>query len=136
MAGFTRALVEFVTNSPFPVPHSPFPAMRVALLGAGGAAKACKYALRKLGCKVTVFHRRSLTDGFDLIVNATPVDPIPEYVFRGDELVYDLRYVPGTTELMARAAKAGCRVCNGFSMLRYQAEEQRKIWYGDGENMI
>ena len=133
VAGFTRALVEFVTNSPFPVPHSPFPAMRVALLGAGGAAKACKYALRKLGCKVTVFHRRSLTDGFDLIVNATPVDPIPEYVFRGDELVYDLRYVPETTELMARAAKAGCRVCNGFSMLRYQAEEQRKIWYGDME---
>lgn len=143
VAGFTRALVEFVTNSPFPVPHSrfpiphsPFPTMRVALLGAGGAAKACGYALRKLGCKVTVFHRKPLTAGFDLIVNATPVDPIQEYVFRGDELVYDLRYVPETTELMVRAAKAGCRVCNGFSMLRYQAEEQRKIWCGDNGNSV
>ena len=142
VAGFTRALVEFVTGNPDSVGIAlrairgaagvrALPNMKVALLGAGGAAKACKYALKKLGCKVTVFHRKPLTAGFDLIVNATPVDPIPEYVFRGDELVYDLRYVPETTELMARAAKAGCRVCNGFSMLRYQAEEQRKIWCGD-----
>ena len=154
VAGFTRALVEFVTGNPDSVGIAlrairfqsvgialrairgtagvrALPDMKVALLGAGGAAKACKYALKKLGCKVTVFHRKPLTAGFDLIVNATPVDPIPEYVFRGDELVYDLRYVPETTELMARAAKAGCRVCNGFSMLRYQAEEQRKIWCGD-----
>ena len=83
-----------------------------------------------------MFHRKPLTAGFDLIVNATPVDPIQEYVFRGDELVYDLRYVPETTELMVRAAKAGCRVCNGFSMLRYQAEEQRKIWCGDNGNSV
>lgn len=154
VAGFTRAIVEFVTGDSGSVGIAlrairsrsvgivlrairgaagvrALPNMNVALLGNGGAAKACKYALRKLGCKVTVFHRKPLTAGFDLIVNATPIDPIPEYVFRGDELVYDLRYVPETTELMARAAKAGCRVCNGFSMLCYQAEEQRRIWRGD-----
>jgi len=118
--GFTRALVEFAAV--------PLKGKRVALLGDGGAAKACRHALKKLGCRVETFHRRPLTAGHDVIVNATPVDPIPEYRFRGDELVYDLRYLPETTELMERAERAGCRVCNGFSMLRYQAAAQRRIW--------
>ena len=124
VAGFTRAFAEFTSA----VPGAGSVPLKVALLGAGGAAKACRYALKKLGCKVETFHRRPLTDGFKVIVNATPVDPIPEYVFRGDELVFDLRYVPEVTDLMSRAAKAGCRVCNGFTMLKYQAEEQRRIW--------
>lgn len=101
---------------------------RVALLGAGGAAKACLYALRKLGAEVEVFHRQTPVGHFDLIVNATPVDPIPDYVFRGDEIVYDLRYVPEITPLMARAAAAGCTVENGMSMLIEQARLQRLFW--------
>ena len=63
-----------------------------------------------------------------MIVNATPVDPIPDYEFTGRELVYDLVYVPAVTPLMARAAAAGCRVENGFSMLKAQAREQRRLY--------
>ena len=96
-----------------------------ALLGDGGAAQAVKVALRELGVKFKVFHRATPPQGFDILVNATPVDPIPDYKFTGRELVYDLRYVPETTPLMARAAKAGCRVENGFSMLRSQARGQQ-----------
>ena len=96
-----------------------------AVLGDGGAAQAVKVALRELGVKFKVFHRATPPQGFDILVNATPVDPIPDYKFTGRELVYDLRYVPETTPLMARAAKAGCRVENGFSMLRSQARGQQ-----------
>ena len=96
-----------------------------ALLGDGGAAQAVKVALRELGVKFKVFHRATPPQGFDILVNATPVDPIPDYKFTGRELVYDLRYVPEVTPLMARAAKAGCRVENGFSMLRSQARGQQ-----------
>ncbi len=99
-----------------------------ALLGDGGAAQAVKVALRALGVKFRVFHRETPPQGFDLLVNATPVDPIPDYVFTGRELVYDLVYVPAVTPLMARAAAAGCRVENGFSMLLAQAREQRRLY--------
>ena len=97
-----------------------------ALLGDGGAAQAVKVALKTLGVKFKVFHRATPPQGYDILVNATPVDPIPDYKFTGRELVYDLRYVPEVTPLMARAAKAGCRVENGFSMLQAQARGQQK----------
>jgi chorismate synthase/shikimate 5-dehydrogenase len=96
-----------------------------ALLGDGGAAQAVKVALKTLGVKFKVFHRATPPQGYDILINATPVDPIPDYKFTGRELVYDLRYVPEVTPLMARAAKAGCRVENGFSMLRAQAQGQQ-----------
>ena len=97
-----------------------------AVLGDGGAAQAVKVALKTLGVKFKVFHRATPPQGYDILVNATPVDPIPDYKFTGRELVYDLRYVPEVTPLMARAAKAGCRVENGFSMLRAQARGQQR----------
>lgn len=100
----------------------------VALLGDGGAAQAVKVALRTLGARFRVFHRETPPQGYDLIVNATPVDPIPDYAFTGRESVYDLVYVPAVTPLMARAAAAGCRVENGFSMLLAQAREQRRLY--------
>ena len=86
-------------------------------------------ALKTLGARFRVFHRETPRDEFDLVVNATPVDPIPKYAFAGHELVYDLRYVPETTPLMARAKAAGCKVENGFTMLAAQAREQRRIWW-------
>ena len=119
VSGFAEALVAFAGD---------VKGRRVAVLGDGGAAQAVKAALKNLGAKFSVFHRATPPQGFEILVNATPVDPIPDYVFTGREAVYDLRYVPETTPLMARAAAAGCRVENGFSMLMAQARGQRKIW--------
>ncbi len=115
--GFADALVAFAGE---------VKGRRVALLGDGGAAQAVKVALKTLGAKFRVFHRETPPQGYDILVNATPVDPIPDYKFTGRERVYDLRYVPETTPLMARAAAAGCRVENGFSMLLSQARAQRR----------
>lgn len=123
--GFAEALLSFCGRTDLA-------GMKVALLGAGGAAKAVDYALRRLHAEVTTCHRRPLDFTPDVIVNATPVDPIPEYAFRGSELVYDLRYVPEETPLMARARAAGCRVENGFSMLQAQARGQRRLFFGAG----
>ena len=119
VAGFAEALAAFAGD---------LRGKTVAVLGDGGAAQAVKAALTMLGAHFRVFHRETPPPGFDVLVNATPVDPIPKYAFSGHELVYDLRYVPETTPLMARAAAAGCRVENGFSMLLAQAREQRRIW--------
>ncbi len=120
-AGFSEALLRFLGRDTLV-------GERVAVLGAGGASKAVVYALEKLGAAVETFHRRPLTPGFRVVVNATPVDPIPEYAFAGDEAVYDLVYAPPETPLMARARAAGCRVENGFSMLEAQAREQRRLY--------
>ena len=117
--GFAEALVAFAGD---------VKGRKVAVLGDGGAAQAVKVALKTLGAKFSVFHRETPPQGFEILVNATPVDPIPDYVFTGREAVYDLRYVPEITPLMVRAAAAGCRVENGFSMLQAQARGQRRIW--------
>ena len=121
-AGFAEAICAFTGRESLA-------GLRVALLGAGGAAKAVMCALRRLGAEVETFHRRPLAPGFGLVVNATPVDPVPEYSFSGCEMVYDLRYEPPETPLMARARAAGCRVENGFSMLVAQGRLQRELFF-------
>jgi len=79
-----------------------------------------------------------VADHSDLIVNATSVgmeggpqgDPLEWYDFSGHEAVFDLVYKPERTALLCRAKAAGCRVSNGYAMLRYQAAAQFTIWTG------
>ena len=119
--GFAEAILTFMGRDSLE-------GVKAALLGNGGAAKAVLVALKRLGAEVEIFHRRQLTAGFDLIVNATPVDPVEDYSFSGSEKVYDLRYEPPMTPLMERAKKAGCKVENGYSMLVAQAKRQLEIF--------
>ena len=75
----------------------------------------------------------------DLIVQATSLgmkggidgDPLEFYEFDGHEKVYDLIYKPSKTALLARAEEAGCKTANGYTMLRYQAAGQYKLWMGE-----
>lgn len=75
----------------------------------------------------------------DFIIQATSVgmadshegDPLEFYEFDGHEQVFDLIYSPPQTPLLARAAAAGCRVMNGFQMLKYQAAGQFRLWMGE-----
>ncbi|HPO01811.1 MAG TPA: type I 3-dehydroquinate dehydratase [Treponemataceae bacterium] len=60
----------------------------------------------------------------------TEHDPIDFYSFSGHEAVYDVIYHPETTRMLKRAQKAGCRICNGYSMLKYQAYLQYKLFTG------
>lgn len=157
--GFTRALKEFlgVEN---------LKGRKVAVIGAGGAACAIIYAIKKLGAETCIFNRtvskaETLAKKFDceyagldesvlpklkeyseIIVQTTSKgmnsaepanadnDPIFFYDFDGHEQIYDIVYVPEVTPVMGRAAAAGCRVCNGFDMLRYQGYEQFDLFTG------
>jgi 3-dehydroquinate dehydratase/shikimate dehydrogenase len=132
---------------------------RCAILGAGGAARACIWALKNEGADVTIFARdaakaeflaktfevghRSL-DGvlfgsFDIVVNATPVGtsgesanatPATAAQLRGVRLAYDLVYNPTATRFIREAGEAGSKVLYGSEMLLAQAAEQFKLWTG------
>jgi len=74
----------------------------------------------------------------DVIIQTTNVgmapdtdhDPLDFYAFNGHEAVYDVIYKPEKTRLLRRAQKAGCRICNGYTMLQYQAHIQYKLFTG------
>ncbi len=116
---------------------------KVLILGAGGASKACVYALEKEGAEVTVFSRSEIQNlklkilNFDVIVNATPLGmtgksegetPLNVEQIRGVKLVYDLVYIPHETELIKQAQSIGIKTLGGLEMLLRQAIEQQKIW--------
>jgi 3-dehydroquinate dehydratase/shikimate dehydrogenase len=129
---------------------------RVALLGAGGAARAVAVALASQRARVTVYARQrqravdvaALVDGsvgdwppnpggWDLLVNCTPVgmypaaedSPLPPEYLRGGT-VYDLVYNPQKTRLLRDAEVAGCPTLGGLDMLVGQARQQFEWWTG------
>lgn len=129
---------------------------RVAILGAGGAARAVATALAGTGARVSVRARRldeaiavaRLADGasgplppapgtWDILVNTTPVgmfphvdaSPVPAGALGGG-LVYDLVYNPPVTRLLEEAAAAGCETLGGLEMLVAQARAQFRWWTG------
>jgi shikimate dehydrogenase len=132
---------------------------RCAVVGAGGAARACVWALKQEGADVTVFARdKSTTEflaktfgiqgqkfpvasfkGFDVVINATPLGTRGEgehesiattEQLRGVRLAYDLVYNPSETTFLREARSAGCEVLSGMEMLLAQAVEQFKLWTG------
>lgn len=132
---------------------------RCAIIGAGGAARAAVWALREAGAEAAVFIRdagrvREATaalgvksypisaasfQGFDLVVNATPVGTRGALEhrtvahtdqFRGVRLAYDLVYNPLETRFLRAARAAGCETLGGIEMLLAQAAEQFKLWTG------
>jgi 3-dehydroquinate dehydratase / shikimate dehydrogenase len=121
---------------------------KIAILGAGGASKACVYALEKEGANVTIFGRSDIAgfkfqipnfSEFDIIVNATPIGMKGKFEgetalvaqqLEGVKLVYDLVYNPFQTQLMNEADKVHIPKIGGIAMLIAQAMEQQKIWTG------
>ncbi len=139
-----------------PLAHESLEGARVAILGAGGAARAACVALRRVGGKVTVHARRTdaaqavaaelgvasapyppLPGCWDILINATPAgtwprvgeSPMPSEAL-GPGLVYDLVYNPERTQLLADAEAAGCRTLGGLAMLIAQAAAQCHWWTG------
>ncbi len=134
----------------------PLSGTRVAVLGAGGAARAVAIALGSTGARLTVHARsRRQAEGvamivagqvgawppepgtWDLLINCTPIGMYP----RGDDTpvaadrltgryVYDLVYNPSITRLLREAARAGCQTIGGLEMLVAQAQEQFEWWVG------
>jgi len=131
---------------------------RVAIVGAGGAARAGMYALLKQRARVTLFARdvvkaqplaeffdvscESISgasfDGYDFLINATPLgsgahideSPVTAEQLNGVWCVYDLIYNPRETRLMREAVAVGARTLGGLEMLVAQAKLQFELWTG------
>jgi 3-dehydroquinate dehydratase/shikimate dehydrogenase len=132
---------------------------RCAVIGAGGAAGAALWSLIQAGAKAKLVARdgtkasaaakrfgvdwmpleESRFEGFDVVINATPLGTLGQFEseaaatasqLRGARLVYDLVYNPIETRFLREAREAGCRTLGGLAMLVAQAAEQFKLWTG------
>ena len=120
------------------------------ILGAGGAAKAVAYALKKLGIESIYVSREpkkgqliysdldeKIISEYTIIVNATPlgmfpnVDEAPDIPYQyltSNHLLYDLLYNPDVTKFMKLGKEQGAFVKNGLEMLLLQAFASWNIW--------
>ncbi len=132
---------------------------RCAVIGAGGAASAALWSLKDAGAKPKLVARDAAKgsalaerfgaewmplkgacfEGFDVVVNATPLGTLGQFEnetpatvtqLRGARLVYDLVYNPTETRFLREAREAGCQTLGGLAMLVAQATEQFKLWTG------
>jgi shikimate dehydrogenase len=133
-------------------------AKKVAIVGAGGAARAIGFGIKSEGGRVTILNRskqngeqlsKELNAGFvplseakkldcDILINATPVGMtpqvddicLPKAVLNKNMLVMDIVYTPLKTKLLLEAGKIGCACIDGLSMFVYQGAEQFALWTG------
>jgi len=132
---------------------------RCAVIGDGGGARAALWGLRRERAHVALLVRdfekaRTVAeelgvecqplsgasfDGFDVVVNATPLGtrgeredetPATADQLRSVRLAYDLVYNPFETRFLREARMAGCETISGVEMLVAQAIEQIKLWTG------
>jgi|APTNR8051073442_1049403.scaffolds.fasta_scaffold04225_7 shikimate dehydrogenase len=132
---------------------------RVAVVGAGGGARAIVYGLVQAGAEVVIHNRdagrgsdlaASLgaryggppsaladADGYDLIAHATPVGfhapddmLVPEEALRPGAVVFDAVAVPVRTRLLRTAEARGCRTIPGVRMQLHQAVRQFELYTG------
>ena len=129
----------------------------VAVIGAGGAARAALWALGERRARPTVFARdaakaRAVAEefgaesdalegagfhSFDVVINTTPLGtrglleaetPALARQLRGVRVAYDLVYNPAETRFLREAREAGCLTVGGLGMLAAQAEAQFRLW--------
>ncbi len=133
-------------------------ARNALILGAGGAARAVAYGLKRAGANVTISNRCSergkvlsrqiksnfiplnvlakVVRGFDIVVQCTSVgledsgaSPIvSDSFFKPEMTVMDLIYSPRWTAFSRAARDAGCTVVSGLDMLLYQGAAQLQWW--------
>ncbi|RZL33859.1 MAG: shikimate dehydrogenase, partial [Pedobacter sp.] len=120
------------------------------IFGDGGAAKAVKYVLGKLGIPFLVVVRNpapgailysaitaEILDEYKLLIDTTPLGmlpnldsfpPIPYQFLTPQHLAYDLVYNPEETAFLTKAKEKGAKIKNGLEMLYLQAERSWYIW--------
>ncbi|WP_373499682.1 shikimate dehydrogenase [Desulfococcus sp.] len=130
----------------------------VAVIGAGGAARAIAFSLKQAGARVTIVNRaiprgealaRDLNTPFlplaeldrpmyHILINATSVGmapyvdvmPVREHLLAPGMVVMDIVYNPLVTLLLKTAGKRGCVTVDGAAMFIYQGVFQFELWTG------
>ena len=131
---------------------------RVAIVGAGGAARAVGYGIIENKGNVIVVNRSAKSGeqlavdiggdfsllseiqkvDCDVLINTTPVGmfpdvdatPVPGTFFNEHMTVMDIIYTPLQTRLLKEATAAGCDTINGLPMFVYQGAFQFELWTG------
>jgi len=94
---------------------------------------------RKAVSRCITFQDLKVSDGYDLVVNCTPVGggnlvgrtPVPDgFPFRSCRMCYDLVYIPARTRFLTEAETAGCVIIEGLPMLVRQAVASYILWTG------
>lgn len=120
------------------------------VLGTGGASRAIRVGLQRLGIEWTYVSRTpapgrltytdltpELMEHYQVIVNCSPVGmfpcvdacpDIPYQLLTDRHLLYDLVYNPQETLFLKRGAEHGATVKNGLEMLHLQALASWRFW--------
>ncbi len=123
---------------------------KALVFGDGGAAKAVKYVLNKLGIPFLVVSRKSsnntisyasvtneVLEEYTILINTTPLGmspnvgtypEIPYNALSDKHLAYDLVYNPEETLFLQKARAHGAKIKSGLEMLYLQAERSWYIW--------
>lgn len=147
LKGFNSDIIGFTESiKPLLKPHH----RKALILGTGGASKAIRVGLTRLGLEWK-YVSRTAREGmitynditpetlreYEVIVNCSPVGMYPKvnecpaipYEFlTSDNLLYDLVYNPEETLFMQRGAEHGAVVKNGLEMLHLQAIASWNFW--------
>jgi shikimate dehydrogenase len=130
----------------------------VAVIGAGGAARAIGWGVKDAGANVVVVNRSvengerlaaDLSSSFmplemveklaaDVLINTTPVGmhpqidamPVPGDIFHKGMVVMDIVYTPLDTAFLKQARAAGSEIVDGLNMFVLQGARQFKLWTG------
>ncbi len=130
----------------------------VAIIGAGGAARAIGFGIISEGGRVTILNRttykgerlaRDLGSEFfplsdlkkikcQILINTTPVGmtphtdamPVKKEDLEKGMVVMDIVYNPLKTRLLKEAEDIGCITVDGVSMFVYQGAFQFELWTG------
>ena len=134
----------------------------VAVIGAGGAARAIVAGLSDAGAKVTIYNRtvkkaERLAGEFKcefaplnnlpklnakLVINCTSIGmhpdtdatPLPQECITKGMLVFDMVYNPAETLLLKQAKKTKAKTIDGLSMFTNQALAQFRLFTGQEAN--
>lgn len=120
------------------------------VLGTGGASKAVRFVLERMGIKANVVSRSpgqgeigyvdlnpAVIREHPVIINCTPLGtfpdieakpPLPYSALNQTHLLFDLIYNPERTAFLGAGERAGARTCNGYGMLVGQAEASWELW--------
>ena len=130
----------------------------VAVIGAGGGARAVGFGLKQAGGLVTIINRtesrgEKLADDlgcefkllaevkklpYQIVINATPAGMTPDVnslplapdLMKPGMVVMDMVYNPLKTRFLKEAQSIGCKTVDGVAMFVHQGAVQFELWTG------